>query len=311
MVPKLAVITAGSNKMAEALAAVRKSLRDVVRQNQALGDIYDLIDAKQGALTAGIRTLVSAGFSPFSKEVRGLVLDLQDLNNVFAQTAQLASTPISLIVPKAELPATLKTKDAGKEDSDFKLLTDKEQRFADFTANMKRLTEDLNNSVGPLLADFAGQFGAAFGSIVSGTTSAGDALAGLFGGILQSIGGFMSTFGKQLIAIGIGKLGLDTLFKGAAGGPLAIAAGLGLVALGGVAAAVGKSASSSLSSISGSGGAAPSTRSTFTPTQAPTGGLQAAGAKYEHIVKFEASGNALAAVLAYETDRVGRVVGRR
>ena len=67
----------------------------------------------------------------------------------------------------------------------------------------------------------------------------------------------MGDFGKQLIVIGLGKVGLDKLFAaGPAGGPAAIAAGIGLVALAGVAGAVAKSASSSLGNVTGSSGGA-------------------------------------------------------
>ena len=87
----------------------------------------------------------------------------------------------------------------------------------------------------------------------TGAASLGEAMQGLFGGVLQSLSSFMSDFGQKLIVIGMQSL--DLLFAGPQGGPLAIAAGVGLLALAGVASAAGKSLSSSLSSI-GSGGAA-------------------------------------------------------
>jgi hypothetical protein len=169
------------------------------------------------------------------------------------------------------------------------------QKQLDFNTNMEALTEQLNSSVGPLLAGFAGQFGDAFGSIVTGAASASDAMQALFGGILQSLGGFMSEFGQQLIAIGIGKLALDSLFTGPQGGVLAIAAGAGLVALAGVVSAVGKSAASNLGSITSSGGASSPTVSNYGQTSNQT--------TIKIVAEFMLRGKDLAAVGKQQTYR--------
>ena len=123
----------------------------------------------------------------------------------------------------------------------------------------------------------------------------------------------MSSFGKQVLAIGIGKVALDTLFKGPQGGPLAIAAGLGLIALSGLVSAVGKSASSSLSSI-GSGGGISTTPASqpraYTPTVAPGAATGGSAVTNIHKVQFELTGSTLRGVLDIETHRLGRVLGR-
>ncbi|TGE05554.1 tape measure protein [Hymenobacter fodinae] len=131
------------------------------------------------------------------------------------------------------------------------------ERMAVFNEQIEALFDNLAGPVSNALSSIAGSIGEAAGAIVTGGASIGDGLSIVFGGILQALAGFMADFGKQLIAIGIGKLALDTLFKGPAGGPLAIAAGIGLVALAGIASAVAKSSAAKLGGITGSGGASP------------------------------------------------------
>lgn len=269
--------------------AQRKALEDQLKALQDLNKGYDNI---------GIRSVLKVPETPdFALKLppgAGLPTTLQTLPG-FDTTALSASV------------------EAARQS--YEKLTDSQknayQGTVDFNTGFGAAMEQLSASIGPLLADIAGQFGTAFASIVVGTASAGDALATLFGGILQSIGGFMTTFGKQLVVLGIGKVGLDNLFKGAAGGPLAIAAGLGLIALGSLAGAVGSSAASSVSSISSGGGGGNSTRPTFTPTSAPNATAPPAGiTRNIHNVVFQLEGNQLVAGLAIETDRLGRITGR-
>lgn len=244
----------GSQKMADAWAAVQRSLRLVVLESRALAGETSLTELKIAALEAGIKKLVEAGFSPYGKAVSSLARQHQQLNAELGATQNLQGKLVGLKLPDGALPTALAySKKTDKADPFFKLLTDREEALKRFAANMKGLTEQLNTSVGPLLADFAGQFGDAFGSILTNTASVGDAMAQLFSGVIGALASFMGEFGKQLIVIGIGKLALDTLFDGPQGGPLAIAAGLGLVALAGVAKGIASGASSSLKGI-GSGG---------------------------------------------------------
>jgi hypothetical protein len=64
------------------------------------------------------------------------------------------------------------------------------------------------------------------GDVAAGTVSFGD-------NILRAVSGFMKAFGQQLIKIGLGKIALDALFSSGIGGPLALAAGVALVAAAG------------------------------------------------------------------------------
>jgi tape measure domain-containing protein len=330
-----------SKEMQKTYADVQKSLRTVANESLALGDQYDYLKNRQNATESGIKKLIAAGFSPASSAVQRLVADLRNLNSTFLGASEtldlrklkgadkLFETPEfklklpETIKPPEVLPMDLSAFDLSAEglaaayQGVGQTLTDAQAASLDatrlFNTQMGELADNLGASIGPLLANFAAQAGDAFGSIVTGAASFGDAMEGLFGGILQALGGFMSQFGQQLIAIGIGKIALDSLFAGPQGGVLAVAAGVGLVALAGVVSAVGKSAQSSLSSI-GSGGRAggvstsPASRpSTFSPTTAPT--ASAAPATYTHYIEITASGRDLKGALALETDRFGRVVG--
>lgn len=145
------------------------------------------------------------------------------------------------------------------------------ERVKAFNTNI----EELFGSFGQLATDsiltFADSIGQAAGAILVNGASIGDGLGIVFGGILSALSSFMSSFGAQLVAIGIGKLSLDTLFKGPAGGPLAIAAGVGLIALSGIASALARNSSKSLSSIGsgGGGGSLPSSSVRPNPTTTP------------------------------------------
>lgn len=111
-------------------------------------------------------------------------------------------------------------------------------------ARIKSSIDQLNQS----FANAAGQglmtFLTGLGDVAQGSMRFGDL-------IIKSLTSFMREFGSALIAIGIGKLGLDALFKTPAGAIAAITAGTALVALAG---ALNRSASASVSKIGSSGG---------------------------------------------------------
>jgi hypothetical protein len=281
----------GSSEMAKAYAEVLKSFRLVGNESLALGDQFNYLQARQAADQAGIKKLIDAGYSPFSKAVQNLVGDLRNLNVTLGDNEKLSlrglagfkmpETPeFKLKLPEAiKLPEVLPMDLSGLSVDAEGLLagydniqgiqanfsTQFTARQAEFNTNIGELMSQLGSSIGPLLADLAGQLGDAFGKIVTGTASASEAFGAAFSGILASIAGFMSDFGKQLVAIGIGKVALDSLFTGPQGGPLAIAAGVGLLALAGIAKAISSNASSSLKGIGGGGGASGGYSSPSTP----------------------------------------------
>jgi TP901 family phage tail tape measure protein len=273
-----------------------KAFRDIARESAALGDQFKYLEARRDTDLASIKRLLAAGYGPHSAAVRALTADYARLNatmlgasetltgrmvkgseKLFETPELKVDVPVTPDVPGLLLPDYKTTFRIAAENiaagngalqAAFVPVT---QAQLDFNTQMGELAYNLSNSIGPLFASFAAQAGEAFGSFATGAASFGDAMQGLFGGILQALGGFMSQFGQQLIAIGIGKLALDSLFSGPQGGPLAIAAGAGLIALAGVVASVGKSASSSLKGI-GSGGA--SSASEIRPTNYGQGASQ-------------------------------------
>ncbi|MBO6572139.1 MAG: hypothetical protein JJ958_06795 [Balneola sp.] len=106
--------------------------------------------------------------------------------------------------------------------------------------------EQLSNVVSSGLVNAMGQGAEAIGALASGNATPEE----LFGGFKLLFADFLSTFGQQLIALGIGKISLDNLFKSIGGGPAAIAAGVALVA---AAGAVRSSAQNQLGNITSSG----------------------------------------------------------
>lgn len=103
------------------------------------------------------------------------------------------------------------------------------------------MQEQIN--IAPLLSSGIAEIAEGFGTaMVTG--------AGFGQTIVRAISGFMKSFGQQLIAIGIGKLALDKLFKTPAGGIAAIAAGTALVA---ASAAMNAAAAKGISSLSSGG----------------------------------------------------------
>lgn len=113
--------------------------------------------------------------------------------------------------------------------------------------NMSNVMEAFGTEV---LTGFADEIGNA----LSGVDNFGD-------GTLKAMSGFMGAFGKQLIALGIAKAGLDKLFTtGPVGAGVAIAAGVALVA---ASKALSNSASRSVSAISSAGGGGMSSGGTY------------------------------------------------
>jgi hypothetical protein len=153
------------------------------------------------------------------------------------------------------------------------------------------------------LGDSVGQ---AFGSMLFGGASAGDALKAIFSSLIDVLAEYASKKGKLLIADGIA----DLLIPGAqAVGALKIAAGTGLIVAAGVASA---GAGAMRGGAAGGGGRVSSSASSapksFTPSTAPEGKAQSA--TITHKIEITAAGPDLKGVLTLETDRLGRVTGR-
>jgi tape measure domain-containing protein len=269
---------------------------------RVVGNDYAYVEGRAKALESGIMSLIRAGFGPQSAVVQNAVAELQRLKNAYDDLGRIElRLPDGVAAPKVEAPkqAFETNLDAGQFalpellDPSIKGLTYSKQvadeaerlqeayktlnsaagagqfealtRQTEFNTNMEMLLGTFGEGISTALGTVASSLGDAFGAIVANGASIGDGLTLVFSGILNALAGFMGQFGQQLIAIGIGKLALDTLFKGPAGGPLAIAAGIGLVALAGVAKALAKSSSAKLGSITGGGGSAASGGNTVRP----------------------------------------------
>lgn len=113
-------------------------------------------------------------------------------------------------------------------------------KWYDEFGNVRNYAADAFKEVGEITLDYSNLV---VDALISGFSLLGDTLGGLltgdsglkqfFDGLVGIVADFMTTFGKQVLAIGVAKLGIEKLFKagGAAG---AIAAGVGLIALGAV-----------------------------------------------------------------------------
>jgi hypothetical protein len=156
--------------------------------------------------------------------------------------------------------------------------------------------------------DVVSGLGQALGDALSGTASFSDSLVKT---VLTGVGQVAVQLGKILVASGLGIEALKVSLKTFTGVG-AVVAGLGLIAIGTFAS----SAAASIGNKAGGGGAAISSsvasspRSNFTPTTAPGASAQTSST-YVHKIQITAAGPDLAGVLVLETDRLGRVTGRR
>ncbi|MBH8569353.1 tape measure protein [Microvirga sp. STS02] len=306
-------LVALTQEQKDALEKLRKELLDNENASRALGPTYDFLGNKAKVLEGGIKSLTDVGFKAGGKTVQSYVAELRAVPTAMDQVAERVAKGLEKMGETPEfklksptlpnLPTSVEalpgydtsevSASSEKARQAYQKLTEAQknahQRTLDFNTNIEAAFDQLSHAIGPLVGNLAVQVADAFGSIVTGSQGLGDGLTALFGGIISTLGDFMSTFGQQLIAIGIGKVGLDALFSGPQGGPLAIAAGVGLVALAGIAKSVGSNASASLKSI-GSGGTGSTGRSvgnigqTATASAAPlkvqvevTGTLRGAG----------------------------------
>lgn len=327
-IKRLKELGVGSDEAAKALAKLREALASIDRQ-VAAGVNFDPIGDKIKVLESGITGLLDAKVPPNSPLVQSFVAQLGQLEAQYDKLkARIASRqgadalmgdPITPQGP-AGLPEVLvmpafdnsQAQSAAEQLANiYRSLTDAQKetlaRTAEFNTNIEALFADAGSYASSALTGIGSAIGEALGAIVTNGATATDALGIMLGGALQALAQVMGQFGAQLVSIGIGKLALDNLFAaGPAGGPAAIAAGLGLIALSGIAAAVGKKTSSSLGSVSGM---------SATSTRPSSGSFQAGTAvqpqKMELTLKFEpvdlrADGPSLRGALALDSYRLGR-----
>lgn len=231
------VVARLTKEQADALARLSKELRDNVSNAQALGREYDFLGAKQSILEGGIKALISAGFSPASRAVRGYAAELRALNALLndptGAAAPLAARAVALApIKPAKLPAKL---DAPNGPAYLQPYYDREdaaaQQFADSFRDL------LGNGIGAAAA----VLGESFGAVISGTASVGDALKSAFTGLLGVMGGFITKFGELLVAQATLTLTASTLATNPLTAGAAIGIGIAAIAIGSAISSIAKS----------------------------------------------------------------------
>lgn len=144
--------------------------------------------------------------------------------------------------------------------------------------------ENLNNAINQGIGQAIGSLASGLGDLASGAVLPKD-----FGNqLLITVGGFMQQFGQLLIAYAIAASGLEAAIANPGAWPIALAAGIALVAIGGAISGLGKKG------LSGSGGGASGSHaaSGYTNYNASSGGAAIA----DNVV-FELEGNKLIGVM--------------
>jgi TP901 family phage tail tape measure protein len=252
------------NELGNAQRENAKAFRDIGRESLALGDAFKYLEARQAADQAGIKRLLDAGYSPFSRAVQQLVGDLRNLNNTLGDNAQLMGRSVKgseklfetpefkvQTSPQLELPAVLPMNLTGLDLSAEglsagydKLIAAQNQKFPIFTQAMA----DFNTRTAELMAAFPAQgFTSIAQSIGDALGNGGDVLAAAGAGLLKALAEFASQQGALLVALGVSNLtvpGMQGL------GVAQIAGGTALIVAAGVAGAFASNISSGSSSSS-------------------------------------------------------------
>lgn len=175
--------------------------------------------------------------------------------------------------------------------------------IAAFNDSMQPLLDSINTR----FTDFAVLTGEAFGGVITGVSSIGDAMRGALAGALGILGDFIKEYAKKVVALGIANLAINPV-KGA----LQIAAGVALAAAAGVASSAG----SGLTASRGGGATAtprtgiptvstPTTARATAPTVAPP-----AEQNNTMYVNVMVDGKQIAQSVELYRDRLGRIVAR-
>jgi len=98
--------------------------------------------------------------------------------------------------------------------------------FKNYAAEVSQVVVNVGSFAASSLQDSFSLIGETIGQAFVGPVS----FKSFFNSILSIVADFAKTFGKQLVALGIAKTSLDKLFASIGGGPVAIAAGIALIA---------------------------------------------------------------------------------
>ena len=320
----LNVVGETSQKMQDALAKLRAELELNDNLSRALGAGYDYVGERSKILESGVKALVSAGFAPLGTTIQGVKAELNGLAVAVDQLApriakgfeKLTETPeFKLKLPDPEpLPERVQPDLNGDNSPDVETITANYNRAnAAQQAGQEKISQaqlDFNTNMGELIDQFPiAALDSIGNSIGTALATGADVLQSVLDGLLGVFGDFLKQYGHQVLLKGIADLATGNVAQGVA----EIAAGTALTAGGAFIAASAKPASSTSGSSSGASintSAASSTRA-YNPTLAPAAAAQAGNSTYVHRIQVELKGSSLVGVLALETDRLGRVVGKK
>ncbi|MBJ6141775.1 phage tail tape measure protein [Hymenobacter sp. BT559] len=313
-------------KMRDALAKLREELKLNDNLSRALGTDYDYLGERSKILESGVKSLVAVGFSPLGSTVQGVRNELRGLAQevdtlalrVLEGTEKMNQIPeFKLKLPELEpLPQTLQPDLNGIFSPDAETIGEQyDKALAAQQAGQDQITQqqlDFNTNMAELINQFPVDALESIGNSIGTALATGaDVLQSVVDGLLGVFGEFLKKFGKQVILKGLADIAIGNIGQGLA----EVAAGTALT-IGGAFASASVSSSRPTSSTQASSGgrlntsAASSTRP-YNPTLAPAAATPTGQSVFTHEVEITASGPNLAGVLTLNTDRLGRVVGRR
>lgn len=301
-------VSALTDDQVQALQKLEQALRDNENASRALGPAYDFIGGKASALSSGIKNLTDVGFAPGGKVVQEYVRQLNGVPQALDEIKGRVAKGVEKLFQIPEFKLETPEKDAGLPKLLEGLKTAPAQlqtAFEPIYGQLAAFNEQANSILGSGLAELGSTFFAGIGNLANGSITAEQ----FGGGLLNVIAQVCKQLGEAAIAIGVGMLGIKLSFSNPY---TAIAAGAALLIL---SASLGAIANNALNPTSGGGGvstgggAAAASPRMAAPSTAPGAVAQGPGT-ITHQVEVVIAGNTLSGILAIQTDRNGRILGR-
>lgn len=254
-IKRLKELGVASDEAQKALVKLREALSAPGKENQALGGGVDVLGEKIKVLSAGIPNLIAAGFAPNGKVVQSFVAQLNQLEGEYDKfKARIAEKqgmdgllgegkidpnaftldlPDKIILPGFDYSAVQESVD--QATAIYQSLTPAQRAAIESQALFNTEMEELLDSIGSRFEAVGEIIGSAFGSAITGMSSAGDAMRAALGGVIGVLADFMKDYGKKLLIIGSGSIALGNVGQGIA----QIAAGTAIIAAAGIGSALG------------------------------------------------------------------------
>jgi archaellum component FlaC len=276
-------------KIAEATKSLEENLALIAKKFQVFGDAYETAKEKAAALKSGIVDLLKEGLSPQSALVQKLARQWKTLSDTLKGYEDRGKDIIELqgkLAQKMVIPAKLELIPINQDDL---------KPAVDAAADA---FDSFSSTVSQLITGTLGDAFVQLGNIIAASMSGGHgAMANALKGFMMVMLDFMGNFGKALIAFALAKLNFEKLLTSVGGAPAAIAAGVAMVALAGVA----KAALSKGPAYSGTTSAPQSASPNYSNPGGPGYG--------DGRVTFTISGDSLQGVLSRNDYRGGRFSG--